>query len=69
MLSFMLQIPRVGARPADRAGPFYEDTAGVEAFCFKFPGADAAVVRSTQNSLASRGEVSTQRCEFAGTVF
>lgn len=65
----MLQVPRVGARPADRAGPFYEDTAGVEAFCFKFPGADAAVVRSTQNSLASRSEVTTQRWEIAAIVF
>ncbi|CAM9875916.1 unnamed protein product [Ectocarpus sp. 6 AP-2014] len=50
------QIPRVGARPAERGGPFYEQTPGIEAYCFKFPGADSAVVRSTQNSLAGRGE-------------
>eukprot|EP00904_Undaria_pinnatifida_P000379 jgi/Undpi1/10341/HiC_scaffold_29.g12791.m1 len=51
-----VQIPRVGPRPVYKGGPFYESTPGIEAYCFKFPGADAAVVRSTQNAFASRGE-------------
>ncbi|CAM9883178.1 unnamed protein product [Scytosiphon promiscuus] len=50
------EIPRIGARPVEKGGPFYEQMPGIEAYCFKFPGADAAVVRSTQNALAVRGE-------------
>ncbi|CAM9907414.1 unnamed protein product, partial [Hapterophycus canaliculatus] len=50
------EIPRIGPRPVERGGPFYEQMPGIEAYCFKFPGADAAVVRSTQNALALRGE-------------
>eukprot|EP00752_Nemacystus_decipiens_P018474 g16564.t1 len=53
-----VEIPRIGARPAEKGGPFYDNTPGVEAYCFKFPGADAAVVRSTQQALAARGEAS-----------
>ncbi|CAM9531596.1 unnamed protein product [Choristocarpus tenellus] len=50
------EIPRVGNRPVDKAGPFYEDHNAVQSFSFKFPGADASVVRSTQNGLAERGQ-------------
>lgn len=52
----------MGARPKEKDGPFYEHRAGIDAYCFKFPGADASVVRLTQNSLAGRGEV---RCNDA----
>eukprot|EP00903_Cladosiphon_okamuranus_P013745 g12796.t1 len=51
-----MQVPRIGNRPAEKGGPFYDNTPGVEAYCFKFPRADAAVVRSTQQALANRGE-------------
>eukprot|EP00903_Cladosiphon_okamuranus_P015104 g13971.t1 len=63
-----VEVPRFGDRPVEKGGPFYDSTPGVEAYCFKFPGADAAVVRATQQALAARGEASGL-CPFYSAYF
>jgi short subunit dehydrogenase-like uncharacterized protein len=57
------ELPRVGSQPPHREGPFSAPaelgklcTEGNRLVAFKFPGADASVVRSTQETIARRGQ-------------
>jgi hypothetical protein len=47
-------VLQVGPKLPARDGPFYEPAEAVAATAFKFPGADASIVRMTQETLASR---------------
>ena len=46
-------VPRVGPKPAAKEGPYHETAEAVNATALRFPGADAAMVKMTQDTLAA----------------